>query len=291
MHSLADPRICATTTPAPQSISVTCHAKGSSVRCKRTTAPTAARSDAEGSGGGSSGLVPSPTSDTPSQSPPLRPERIQVIPAQTRLKRLKSSVLTAARLHCQSKSKWRVVMITPTYAPGQYWHAKDITGLVKCIRQWLARKNIEMRYVWVMEYTKRGAPHYHMLVWLPLGVTLPYPDKRGWWVKGWTNQEWAKNAIGYIAKYASKGSDLVQYVRGARHHGNGGMDGEALLEQRWWKLPAWLRETVGPSDRVRRAPSGGGGGYVNPESGECFVSPYEVIFHHGQIYIQLKQPK
>jgi hypothetical protein len=234
--------------------------------------------------GAAAGLVYSQTSDTPTP----RPERIQVIPSLSRLTKLHHSVLTAARLHVQSKPSWRVVMITPTYAPGESWCSKDITRLVKCIRQWLARRSIEMRYVWVMEYTKRGAPHYHMLVWLPLGVTLPYPDKRGWWTKGWTNQEWAKNAVGYIAKYASKGSSLVQYVRGARHHGNGGMDGEALLEQRWWKLPGWMRGLSEPSDRIRRGAKGMGG-YVNPETAEVFSSPYEVVFCRGQIFIQLKE--
>ena len=233
--------------------------------------------------GAAAGLVYSQTSDT--RPPP--PQRIQVSPSRSRLTKLHHSVLTAARLHVQSKPSWRVVMVTPTYAPGQYWCSKDITRLVKCIRQWLARRSVEMRYVWVMEYTKKGAPHYHMLVWLPLGITLPYPDKRGWWTKGWTNQEWAKNAIGYIAKYASKGSSLVQYVRGARHHGNGGMEGEALLEQRWWKLPGWMRGLSDPSDRVRRGAKGVGG-YVNPETAEVFRSPYEIVFSMGQIFIQLK---
>jgi len=232
------------------------------------------------------GLVPSSTSDT--RGCPHRGNRIRVVPAEARLKRLKCSVLTAARLHTQVKSKWRQVMVTTTYRPGKYWDPKDITGLVKCIRQWLARKRIEMRYVWVMEYQKNGTPHYHMIVWLPLGVTLPFADKRGWWTKGSTNQVWARSAVGYLAKYVSKGCDLVQYVRGARHHGNGGMEGDALLEQRWWKLPAWLREAVGPSDAVRRAASGTGGGYVNPGTGECFHSPYEVIFERGFIFIQMR---
>lgn len=296
MHSLADSRTRATLPPSPQSISVTRHAKDGSPRCKRTTEPTAARSDAEVSGGGCSGLVPSkqvtrqppPSSSTTGNLPPPRPERIQIIPAEARLKRLKCSVLTAARLHCQVKSKWRQVMITTTYRKGQYWDPKDITGLVKRIRQWLSRKNIEMRYVWVLEYQKNGSPHYHMIVWLPLGVSIPFVDKRGWWTKGSSNRVWARSAVGYLAKYVSKGSDLVQYVRGARHHGNGGLEGETLLEQRWWKLPAWLREAVEPSDRVRRAATGTGGGYVNPGSGECFISPYEVFFQHGQIFIQLK---
>lgn len=288
MHSLADLRTCATIPPQALPINRDSHANEAASCCKRTTEPMATRSGGEVSGGGFYGLVPSQTSDTPTPSASPRPERFQIIPAQARLKRLQCSVLTAARLHTQVKSKWRQVMVTTTYRLGQYWHPQDITGLVKRIRQWLSRKNIEMRYVWVMEYTKKGAPHYHMIVWLPLGVTLPHADRRGWWTKGCTNQKWARSAVGYLAKYVSKGSDLVQYVRGARHHGNGGMEGETLLEQRWWKLPGWLRGTVQPSDRVRRAETGTGGGYVNPDTGECFLSPYEVFFEHGQIFIQLK---
>lgn len=300
MQSLAGMRPRANTPPR---INLTCHDKYPSIDFDELEALFAPLRESNGGGatnatagrqgaapkvlpsGAAAGLVYSQTSDTP--CPPTN-DRIQVIPSLTRLKKLHSSVLTAARLHVQSKPNWRVVMITPTYAPGEYWCSKDITRLVKCIRQWLSRKGIEMRYVWVMEYTKKGAPHYHMLVWLPLGITLPYPDKRGWWTKGWTNQEWAKNAIGYIAKYASKGSALVQYVRGARHHGNGGMEGEALLEQRWWKLPVWMRDLATPSDRVRRGAKGMGG-YVNPETAEVFYSPYEVVFCRGQIFIQLKQ--
>lgn len=238
-------------------------------------------------GGVDLGLVYSQTSDSQTHPRPVNSsgERIHVSPSLSRLKRLKSSVLTAARLHAQSKPKWRVIMITPTYAPENRWNAADITGLVKCIRDWLGRKDIEMRYVWVLEYTKKGKPHYHMLVWLPLGITLPMPDKRGWWTKGWTKIEWARNAVGYIAKYASKGSELVQYVRGARHHGNGGMQGRELLEQRWWKLPGWLRPTVDPNIGVKRRK---GGGYFDPGTGEIFESPWEVIFERGSVFIQLK---
>jgi hypothetical protein len=180
-------------------------------------------------------------------------------------------------------------MITPTYAPDSYWSPKDITGLVKCIRQHLDRRSIEFRYVWVLEYTKKGRPHYHLLVWLPLGISLPFADKCGWWTKGWTNQEWARNAVGYIAKYASKGDALVQYVRGARHHGNGGMDGQALEEQRWWKLPSWLREYTHPSMCVKRRQNGGG--YFQPSTGEVFLSPWEVIFKGGRVWIRLRDVK
>jgi hypothetical protein len=236
---------------------------------------------AAGRGGAGAGLVPSQTSDP--RSP--QPERLLVDREATRLRRLKSRVLTAARLHQQSKPKWRVAMITPTYAPSSEWNRCDITGLVKCIRKWLARRGIEMRYVWVLEYTKAGRPHYHMLLWLPLGITLPMPDKRGWWSKGWTKTEWARNAVGYIAKYASKGSALVQYEPGARHHGNGGMNGAAQLEQRWWALPTWLRDEAHPIDRCKPRK---GGGYVDA-SGQCYESPWCVVFEGGQVFIVRKR--
>jgi hypothetical protein len=143
----------------------------------------------------------------------------------------------------------------------------------------------------VLEFQKSGNPHYHLLLWLPLGITLPKPDKRGWWPCGFTKIEWAKNAVGYIAKYASKGDSLVQPAKGARMHGNGGMTGQALLEQRWWKLPQWLREDhdVQPSDGVRRAAVGTGGGFVNPNSGEVFKSPWVVFFERGYVYITRRQ--
>lgn len=263
--------------------------------CKKTPRTSEQSSAPVGAGGvvgasqppsspaGRDGLVYSQTSDTPPK--PLS-ERIALSPTKTRLAKIKSSVLTAARLHCETKKRWRVVMVTPTYAPDSNWNPLDITNLCKCIRQWLGRRGIEFRYVWVLEYTKKGKPHYHMLVWLPLGTTLPHADKRGWWTKGWTNQEWAKNAIGYIAKYASKGSDLIQYRPRARHHGNGGMTGDALLEQRWWKLPMWLRPTVEPSERVQRRK---GGGFLHPATGQVFESPWEVIFERGTVFIKRKE--
>lgn len=262
------------------------HAQIQTVTCDDTTLRSDFAADARRAGGDSQdaanpGLVHSPSSDT--QTPQPQQERICIDRAASRLKRLKCSVLTAARLHQQARQKWRVVMITPTYAPENEWSARDVTHLVKCIREWLARRSIEMRYVWVMEYTKKGRPHYHMLLWLPLGITLPMPDKRGWWTKGWTKIEWARNAVGYIAKYASKGSDLVQYVRGARHHGNGGMSGQELLEQRWWKLPTWLRPDADPGDQWKRRK---GGGFVSAITGESRDSPWVVTFERGQVFIQ-----
>lgn len=179
-------------------------------------------------------------------------------------------------------------MLTLTYRPEVNWSPGQISEVVRHIRQYLKRRGIPMRQVWVQEFTKKGRPHYHMLLWLPLGITLPKPDKRGWWAYGMTKIEWAKNAIGYIAKYASKGDSLALPAKGARMHGSGGLTDEALLEQRWWKLPGWMREQVTPADGARRSAAGSGGGFVCPASGEVYKSPWEVLFKGGQVFLQLR---
>src|SRR5665811_1397655 len=201
---------------------------------------------------------------------------------EARIKRLRRSVLTAARLHCQQRKGWKVCMLTLTYAPGNEWAPGQVGNLIRSIRQYLKFKNVECCFDWVQEYTRKGRPHYHLLVWLPRGITLPKPDKRGWWPYGMTRIEWAYNAIGYIAKYASKGDSLHRPEPGARMHGNGGLKGDELLEARWWKLPGWARDLSTPGDRLRRRP---GGGILNPGSGEILLTPWRVLFVGGQVYI------
>lgn len=243
--------------------------------------PGAAAAPADAApGGAAAGLVYSQTSGTSGQ------KTIRVDREASRLKRLRCTVLTAARLHVQERPRWRVAMLTLTYRPDVDWTPGQVSGVVRHIRQWLARKGLDMRFVWVQEFTKKGRPHYHMLVWLPIGYTIPMLDKRGWWPWGMTKMEWARNAVGYIAKYASKGDALAQPAKGARMHGNGGLTGEALIEQRWWKLPGWLRHDVKPSDGVRRAPTGTGGGFVNPDTGEVYKSPWVVFFKGGYVFIE-----
>ena len=227
------------------------------------------------------GLVYSQTSGT--STPP--PGDLRVDRGASRLKRLRCSVLTAARLHIQQKAKWKVAMLTLTYAPEHDWGPNQISSCIRHIRQYLKRKGVEMRFAWVQEFTKKGRPHYHVLLWLPPGITLPKPDKRGWWPFGYTKIEWARNAIGYIAKYASKADSLHLPARGARMHGNGGVTGEALQEQRWWRLPTWARERVVPSDQCRRRK---GGGLLVPDTGEILRSPWAVIFRGGSVFLRWK---
>jgi hypothetical protein len=75
-------------------------------------------------------------------------------------------------------------------------------------------------FIWVIEWTKAGKPHYHVLIWLPQLAKLPKPDQAGWWSKGMTRTERIRAAgVGYIAKYASKpffdeSEDGIPFPRG-----------------------------------------------------------------------------
>lgn len=172
-------------------------------------------------------------------------------------------------------------MVTCTYREDVRWVALQLTELLKCIRQYAARCGFRCRYTWVLELTKRGRPHYHLLVWLPKGRTLPKPDKQGWWKYGMTKIEWARNAIGYLAKYASKGDDydLRALPAGARLSGFGGLNKSSRTELRWWKLPKWVREVFTEISDVGRTK----GGYVHRPSGEFLASRYMVVFQGGAL--------
>lgn len=172
-------------------------------------------------------------------------------------------------------------MLTTTYREDGQWSPRHVSELLQNVRHWLARRGHRLRYAWVLELTKRGRPHYHVLVWLPRGLTLPKPDKQGWWRWGMTRIEWVKRAVGYAAKYASKG-ETGALPKGARLYGCGGHTGQALREFRWWKLPVWLRDQVTPDDRCRPMR---GGGWVSMASGEVYASLWRVIFDRGRVYL------
>lgn len=178
---------------------------------------------------------------------------------------MRRSVLTAARLLAESSpAGGRWVMVTLTYAPHAEWTGLHLTQFVKRLRAWSTRRGFSARYVWVMELTKAGRPHYHVLIHVPKGFTLPKADTRGWWTHGMTRTEVARSAVGYVAKYSSKGSGPSSFPAGARIHGNGGLPEPARLTHRWWLLPSYVRDECGPLERVCRVV----GGFVSRETGE-----------------------
>lgn len=226
------------------------------------------------------GLVYSQTSET----------RKHINPVDIRLSRLKTGTITASRLmqeQCMEGGfRGRVAMLTLTYADARAWRPRHLPSLLDQVRKWMKRRGHSLRYVWVAEMQQRGAIHYHLLLWLPRGLTLPKPDKQGWWSHGYTRIEWARNAVGYLAKYSSKGSGSPAFPRGARIHGCGGLRGGQLQEARFWRRPTWLRASTSKEQSVSRRV---GGGWQDNETGELFESPWRVLFLHGGVWIELKE--
>ena len=206
----------------------------------------------------------------------------------TRARRMKKSVITGARLHEQEAQqkglRGRWAMLTLTYRDGCGAGAGDVSRLLDCLcvhfRRATAKrfgfKRSGLRFLWVLELTKRLRPHYHLLCWLPTGISLPMPDKRGWWPHGLTRIEWARNAVGYLAKYASKfTADTAGHMpKGMRTHSVGGLDSESKRELRWWKAPTEARGALGELADIRKSK----GGYFDKQTGEFWPSPWHCFF-------------
>lgn len=192
-----------------------------------------------------------------------------------RLRRMRTGVLQSARLLEQelrdSGMLYRAALVTLTYRDGAVWSPRDISGLLTHYRQWAERRGHWVRYVWTIELTSRGRPHYHIVFFLPRGVTPPLPDKQGWWAKGSTNAKWARSPVGYISKYASKGC-TGEFPKGAKLWGCSSM---SLLRRgmlRWHLAPSWLRRLIPFEEGVRRVRQW----WVNAATGWAYLSPWVI---------------
>lgn len=196
------------------------------------------------------------------------------LPIRQRFNKLKRVVTGAAKQITdglqQRGFRYRAAFITTTYRPGQHWEPRDISKLLDHYRQWLKTRGHRLQAVWVMELHKSGVPHYHLVIWLPRGLTPPKPDKQGWWKKGMTNCKWARNPVRYLAKYASKGGAAVYDIpKGARLHGIYGCD----TPLGWYRAPGWLRELTDPGNKIMCRP---GGWWCVYDIGRAIHSPWRV---------------
>lgn len=184
--------------------------------------------------------------------------------AERRLRRMRRGVVTGGELHREERGASCVaIMVTLTYRPEVHWRRDHISS---CLAHWRDElRGRKLRYVWVMELTKAGRPHYHVVVWLPIGVRLGKPDQSGAWPYGFSRIEVARNAVGYLVKYATKGTDGVNLPRGARLFGVGGLSADSRLRRAWVMLPRYQRKRCEPGDRVVRMR---GGGWIARETGE-----------------------
>ena len=223
---------------------------------------------------GAPGLVTLKTSDTSTS------DEILIDAKKARMTRLQRSVKSAAQFFGLSLGprRFKAAMVTLTYRGVEDFCPRHVSALLARMRQWIERRGHKLHYVWVAELQARGALHYHVLIWLPRGLTLPKPDKQGWWPHGSTRIEWARNAIGYLWKYVSKFDSAGTFPRGARLQGSGGHDDLAKQIRPWLNLPSWLKCLAGVESRFVRVK---GVGLVDRATGVCMPSPWRVSIRGG----------
>lgn len=195
-----------------------------------------------------------------------------------RVVRMRRSVKAAARVvqEVALAGSLRCVpwLLTLTYREVDGWGPRDVSRCLECLRAWAARRGFVVPYVWVAELQKRGAVHYHVVVWVPKRYQVPKPDKQGWWRHGMSQRVRASKPIGYLLKYASKGGDGVQFPRGLRLSGCGGLTGPGRAVRYWLCLPQWVMRKAGEYQRITRLP---GGLWLCEATGEVWRSPYVLV--------------
>lgn len=180
-------------------------------------------------------------------------EAIVIDPRKARVNRLRNSIREACKLHEQEadwqshrlgRSAYRKTFITLTYRDGGDWKRRHISDFLKQMRRWMKARDAGLLYAWVAELQKRGALHYHLIVWVPRRLRLPRPDASGWWPHGMSNIETARNPVGYMVKYATKTrpEDLKRLKKGVRLHGNGGHSPAHRVALRETLAPWWVRQ-------------------------------------------------
>ena len=246
----------------------------------------------------SPGLVSYATSDTPraDNKSPVPNDGPRIIDTKkARLGKMSRAVMKGAALHdlrlrdTYTTRNYAPIMATATYAKHVEPNPKHISYTLKLARQWAERKGFKLRYVWVAELTKKGKLHYHILFFLPPGKKLPMFDRAGWWKHGSTRLEWARNALQYIAKYASKGGGKGRhkFPKGFRLHGTGGLDKNERAERRYHLAPSWVRIYFTQEDKPKPMH---GGGWLSTVTGDFQASPfYLVAVTAGRVVVGVKK--
>jgi hypothetical protein len=201
-------------------------------------------------GSQSLGLVITNTSNTGAS--PEGESKVSFSTDETRFNRLRASIYGTTNLlkksFQRSGIKYKVAFITLTYRDGEVWEPKDISKCLNNFKMWASRRNIPLSGVWVLErgtderFTKRI--HYHLLLFLPRGITPPFADKQGWWTKGSSNSVWSYSPVGYMAKYCGKLGSHIIFPARARLHGFFGLTDSQMIKRRWLMAPKWVRDVI-----------------------------------------------
>lgn len=176
--------------------------------------------------------------------------------------------------------------VTLTYRPGTEWRSDHVRDALQRVRMWAKRRGVKtLRYTWVAELQKRGAVHYHLVIYLPKSLSMPKWDKQGWWPHGMSNTQRAKTGVGYLMKYVSKLSPLHTFPAGMRLFGIGGLNVEARAIRTWHNLPRWAKDTCGVGEVTRRAC-----GLVVRATGEILESPWVLFKGGGRLLLRAVAP-
>lgn len=251
-------------------------------------------------GGEAAGLVLVPTTWKTDAAAVVEGMDLMLLTAESKAKRrlacLRRSVGFAARGHAVSERGHRddlAHMVTLTYRPGVEWQSGHMAAAMLKARDWCRAKGVAFRYVWIAEIQDgkrrvdgvgRDKIHYHMVMWLPVGVRCPHFDRRGWWPHGMTNTAppvRVRNAVGYLLHYLKKDKDLAAMPKGARAYGIGGLDLAGRRARRWLGLPSFVQGNSDIWDKWTRAAGGGwcspGGVHFESEFQRVKVGPLECL--------------
>lgn len=216
-------------------------------------------------------------------------EEVEIDPLLSRVRRLGKAVRNSAHAldsaaHLSGGFLWRRLFVTLTYRNVDDWKPGHVREFSRYVRDWFRRKaGVPMRMVWVLELQKRGAVHYHCMLWIPARCRFPNPAAAGWWKHGFSHVAAPKGGIqrpvSYMAKYASKvTSDQASRVpKGARMHGAAGLDVEGKRWVRYWRAPLFARDALGGAADIRKVT----GGYADKLTGEFIASPWKVSITPG----------
>lgn len=176
----------------------------------------------------------------------------------------------------------RTVMLTLTYHDADGWQPNQIREFMLGLRKVLG--TALYAYAWVLEMQERGAPHYHVLLYVRAKTDVPKPDEAGLWPHGMSRRETAKSPF-YICKYVGKEYQKNGLPHGARMFNvtifKASLSPDELLPFRMSAAPGWLQQfiaeaadAVGPTVKWSRTP---GGGWTIEDTGEHIPSPYRLI--------------
>jgi hypothetical protein len=119
---------------------------------------------------------------------------------------------------------WDSKMVTLTYEKASDWSPNHIRDFNKWLRRAMG-DNLKS-YAFVAELQKRGAVHYHLIVYTKKGASIPFPD-RAWGRKNYIAWKWGYTKVEkarlpqYLASYVSKEyqKDYYRFPKNARGFG------------------------------------------------------------------------